>query len=320
MTTEEGQHIAVLQIEAIQALNIEPSGIYLDGTYGRGGHSGLILEKLSADGRLIAIDQDPEAIADGKQRFAADSRLSLFKRNFEQLEAVSIEAGIVGEVGGILLDLGVSSPQLDTPSRGFSFSRDGDLDMRMDTEQGESAATWLQQVSETELARVLRDYGDERYAKRIAAAVIDARTTGSMNTTAMLAEVVKQAHPRWDHQRHPATKTFQAIRIFINRELAVLESALAQSARVLRPGGRLVVISFHSLEDRLVKRFLRGTDPYKNVPRHLPLPDEFSAVGSRRGAQGHGLKALGKKMPGKDELSVNPRARSAVLRVAERVA
>jgi len=314
MTTERGQHIAVLQSEAIAALNIKPSGIYIDATYGRGGHSGLILNQLDSRGRLIAIDQDAEAIADGEQRFATESRLSLYKRNFEALGAVASQAGVLGMVDGVLLDLGVSSPQLDTPERGFSFSRDGALDMRMDTEHGESAAIWLQRVTETELARVLREYGDERYAKRIAAAIVEARKNGSMNSTAALADVVKQAHPRWDHQRHPATKTFQAIRIHINRELSVLEAALTQSANALTKNGRLVVISFHSLEDRLVKRFFRTVDPYKDLPRHLPVPTGFQVAASFT------LKALGKKMPGAAELAANPRARSAVLRVAERVA
>jgi len=314
MNIERGQHIAVLQAEAIAALNIKPSGIYIDATYGRGGHSGLILNQLDSNGRLIAIDQDAEAIADGKHRFANESRLSLYKRNFEALDAVVKQAGVLGLVDGVLLDLGVSSPQLDTPERGFSFIKDGVLDMRMDNQQGESAANWLQHVTTTELARVLREYGDERYAKRIAAAIIEARKNGLMNSTAALAEVVKQAHPRWDHHRHPATKTFQAIRIHINRELDVLEVALAHAANALSVNGRLVVISFHSLEDRLVKRFFRTKDPYKDVPRHLPLP----APNVKQAP--FTLKAIGKKMPGADEISANPRARSAVLRVAERVA
>ena len=309
MTENRGQHVAVLQAEALQALEIKPSGIYLDGTYGRGGHSGLILDSLGQDGRLIAIDQDSEAVADGLHRFAGDKRFSLYKRNFEELAAVAEQCGVLGQVDGVLLDIGVSSPQVDTAERGFSFSRDGELDMRMDTENGESAASWLQQVAQADLATVLRDYGEERYANRIAAAIVKARTEKPVTSTSVLAEIVKAAHPRWDHQRHPATKTFQAIRIHVNRELDVLRSALTQSVDILKPHGRLVVISFHSLEDRIVKRFMRGENKVQTVPRHLPLPDTPK----------NPLKILGRKKPTAAELAENPRARSAVLRFAERV-
>lgn len=306
---DEPGHIAVLQREALHALAVKPAGIYLDGTYGRGGHAGLILECLNSDGRLVAMDQDPDAIADGARRFPREHRFSLYKRNFEQLEVLAIETGIAGKIDGVLLDLGVSSPQLDTPERGFSFAQNGFLDMRMDPQHGESAADWIARVSLADLVTVLREYGDERYAKRIATAIIAARDSTSMTTTAALADVVKQAHPRWDHRRHPATKTFQAIRIHVNRELAVLQSALEQSARILKPGGRLAVISFHSLEDRIVKRFLRGTPADQRIPRHLPQPE----------APVNPLKALGKKVPGDAEVAANPRARSAVLRIGERV-
>jgi len=303
----------VLQHEALQALAILPSGIYVDGTYGRGGHSELILQSLDAHGRLIALDQDPEAIADGQRRFGREPRFSLHKRNFEELEAVALEADVMGKLNGVLLDLGVSSPQLDQPERGFSFNHEGALDMRMDTQQGPTAAEWLAEVSAQDLATVLREYGDERFAKRIAQAIVNERTSRPLKSTLQLAEVVKAAHPRWDHQRHPATKTFQAIRIHINRELAVLESALEQSARLLAIGGRLVVISFHSLEDRAVKRFLRGPVPDRNIPRHLPLPD--SVLNPRKT-----MKALGKVVATESERKQNPRARSAVLRSGVRIA
>lgn len=309
MDAERG-HIAVLQQEALRALDIKPSGIYLDGTYGRGGHSELILRSLNDQGRLIAIDQDPEAIADGERRFREDRRFSLYKRNFEALEAVANEAEVAGRIDGILLDLGMSSPQLDTATRGFSFNQDGYLDMRMDPEQGQSASEWLADVSIDDLASVLRDYGDERFAKRIARAIVAERESRALTSTLQLAEVIKVAHPRWDHQRHPATKSFQAIRIHVNRELAVLEKALEQSARLLAIGGRLVVISFHSLEDRAVKRFLRGPLPNQNVPRHLPVVD----------TQPRTMKVLKKQVAGPDELERNPRARSATLRAGERIA
>lgn len=312
MESERG-HVAVLQQEALEALAILPSGIYLDGTYGRGGHSELILQSLDADGRLVALDQDPDAIADGHRRFRDEPRFTLHKCNFEELEVIAGQEGIAGAVNGILLDLGVSSPQLDQAERGFSFSRDGALDMRMDTQHGPTAAQWLAEVSAQELATVLRDYGDERFAKRIAQAIVTERSSRPLKSTVQLAEVVKAAHPRWDHQRHPATKTFQAIRIHINRELAVLESALAQSARLLAIGGRLVVISFHSLEDRAVKRFMRGPVPARDIPRHLPLPD---AELTREKT----MKSLGKVVAGESERAQNPRARSAVLRAGVRIA
>lgn len=309
MDAERG-HVAVLQQETLRALDIKPSGIYLDGTYGRGGHSELILQSLGEEGRLIALDQDPEAIADGEQRFRGERRFSLYRSNFEALEAVANEAGVAGHIDGILLDLGVSSPQLDTASRGFSFNQDGVLDMRMDPQHGQSASEWLSGVSTDELAAVLRDYGDERFAKRIARAIIAERESRPLISTRQLAEVIKVAHPRWDHQRHPATKSFQAIRIHVNRELDVLQKALAQSAKLLAIGGRLVVISFHSLEDRAVKRFLRGPLPDQNLPRHLPVVE----------TQLRTMKPLKKQTATSKELKVNPRSRSAVLRTGVRVA
>ena len=309
MESERG-HIAVLQQETLQALQPRPSGYYLDGTYGRGGHCELILNSIGSEGRVFALDQDPDAVADAKQRFGSDARFTIYKSNFEQIEGIAVEAGVAGSLDGVLLDLGVSSAQLDTAERGFSFSKDGYLDMRMDPESGLSASQWLQQVTVEDLAMVLKEYGEERYAKRIAAAVIAARDIEPLTSTLKLAEVIKEAHPRWERHRHPATKSFQAIRIFVNRELEVLHEALEQCSRILKPGGRLVVISFHSLEDRIVKRFLRGTNPYKNLPRHLPMPDVAPNV----------MKPLGKKLASAPEVEQNHRARSAVLRVGEKTA
>lgn len=304
-------HTAVLQQETLQALQIDPAGIYLDGTFGRGGHSRLILDQLDSKGQLIAFDQDPEAVAYGRQHFLSDTRFCLYHKNFEQLEATIEEIGLSGRVRGVLLDLGVSSPQLDTPERGFSFAKDGQLDMRMDPSQGQSAGQWLAGVDEDSLARVLRDYGEERYARRIARAIVAAREARPIMTTLQLADIIRQAHPRWERHHHPATRSFQAIRIFVNRELAVLESALTQALSVLQIGGRLVVISFHSLEDRQVKRFFKGTGQQYDIPRHLPPPPDQPA--------GPALRALGRRRAGERELAENPRARSAVLRWAERI-
>lgn len=311
MSVGEGNagHIAVLQAEAIDALNIQPDGCYIDGTYGRGGHCGLMLQRLGPNGRVIAIDQDADAIADGRQRFHNEPRLTLHHDNFESLAEIVEGHGLLGRVDGVLLDLGVSSPQLDTAERGFSFAGDGALDMRMDTTRGESAAQWIAAVEEQDLATVLREYGEERYARRIAKAIVKTRDNQPFTSTLQLANTIKEAHPRWDHHRHPATRSFQAIRIFINRELDVLHSVLDQSVQTLTPGGRLAVISFHSLEDRIVKRFLRGDRFSQNVPRHLPAPEQTR----------NPMKALRKAAPSAEEVNANPRSRSAVLRVGERV-
>ena len=309
MSEGNAGHIAVLQAEAIAALDIRPDGCYVDGTYGRGGHCGLILQQLGPQGRVIAIDQDADAIADGRTRFGHEPRLSLHHDNFESLARIVDAQGLSGGVDGVLLDLGVSSPQLDKAERGFSFAGDGALDMRMDTGSGQSAAQWIATVEEQDLAMVLRDYGEERYAKRIAKAIVKARGDTPFTSTLQLANTIKEAHPRWDHHRHPATRSFQAIRIAINRELDVLHTALARSVDVLKPGGRLVVISFHSLEDRIVKRFLRGDRLRQNVPRHLPAPEQAQ----------NPLRALKKSTPSAEEVQANPRSRSAVLRVGEKV-
>ncbi len=304
-------HVSVLQTEAVQALGIEPNGRYVDATYGRGGHSEKIIEQLGDSGRLLAIDRDPAAIADAERRFKNDQRFNIVSANFADIDQVIEQNGWQGSVDGLLLDLGVSSPQLDVADRGFGFSRDGLLDMRMDPSTGVSAAKWLADVREEDLVYVLKTYGEERYARRIAAAIVAARNSAPITRTLQLAEIVKAAHPRWERHHHPATRSFQAIRIQVNGELDAISSVLAKAPAVLKNGGRLVVISFHSLEDRLVKRALRTPPPPADIPRHLPLPETVA----------HPWKTLGKVIKASEaELAHNPRARSAVMRVAKRVA
>lgn len=296
--------------ECIDALAIKPDGVYVDGTFGRGGHTSAMLERLGATGRLIALDKDPSAVAFAHEHIA-DPRFSIVHSAFSSLRTVLESRKLVGRVDGVLLDLGVSSIQLDEAERGFSFLRDGPLDMRMDTTQDLTAAKWLAQVSEAELARVLATFGEERFARRIAKAVIEARTLAPLTRTLALAEVIKTAHPRWEPGRHPATKSFQAIRMVINTELADISAVLGQAVDVLAPGGRLVVMSFHSLEDRLVKRFMREQAQGDNWPKGLPVP--VSALNPK-------LIVIGKDYrPSAQEVAKNPRARSAILRVAEKL-
>ncbi len=309
--TKDASHVPVLCAPAIAALQVRAGGRYIDGTYGRGGHSAAVLEQLGPEGLLLAIDRDPAAICHARERFVDEPRVIVRPGNFADLQELVDAEGWLDTVDGLLCDIGVSSPQLDEAERGFGFSRDGDLDMRMDPTSGESAAQWLARVSVKELADVLKTYGEERYAKRISAAIVAAREVSPLQRTAQLAEIVKQAHPRWERHHHPATRSFQAIRIQVNGELDALKALLAQAARVLRIGGRLVLISFHSLEDRLVKRALRQPPPDPSLPRHLPPP-----VTSL-----HPWRVIGKAEKADDaELGMNPRARSATLRVAERVA
>ncbi|SCZ50468.1 16S rRNA (cytosine(1402)-N(4))-methyltransferase RsmH [Thiohalomonas denitrificans] len=311
---EKNQHAPVLLEEALAALNIRPEGIYLDGTFGRGGHAAAILERLGPDGRLLATDKDPEAVEAARQRFGSDDRFAIVRGSYTMLAEEAAKRGWSGRIRGIFLDLGVSSPQLDDARRGFSFRTEGPLDMRMDPASGESAADWLARASDREIADVLKEYGDERYAKRIARAIVRTREeAGPIKTTAHLADVIAKAHPRWERDRHPATRSFQAIRIYINRELEELEAVLGQTVELLAPGGRLAVISFHSLEDRRVKRFMRDEASGRDE-----LPPDFPVQASHFQPQ---LKVIGKPVrAGKEELERNPRARSAVLRVAERVA
>ena len=304
-------HQTVLLNEAVEALNIHASGRYVDGTFGRGGHSRLILEQLDANGELLAFDKDPLAIDTAEKEFSADSRFKISQTSFAEMEAVASQHGWKGDVDGVLLDLGVSSPQIDDASRGFSFQSDGPLDMRMNPEQGLSAAQWLAQASEEDIAKVLKDYGEERFAKRIARAIINSREEQAIQTTKQLASIVAAANPKWEKGKDPSTRSFQAIRIFVNSELDDLEKCLQQAVNILKPGGRLVVISFHSLEDRIVKRFIRDMEKGEQLP--IDLPVMHVQVNSK-------LKRIGKAIKASDkEVKHNPRSRSAVMRVAERV-
>ncbi|AIJ08837.1 MULTISPECIES: 16S rRNA (cytosine(1402)-N(4))-methyltransferase RsmH [Edwardsiella] len=311
--SENFQHKTVLLDEAVAGLNLRSDGIYIDGTFGRGGHSRLILSQLGAEGRLIAIDRDPQAIAAAAQ--IDDPRFSIVHGPFSALADYVQEMGLSGRIDGILLDLGVSSPQLDDPERGFSFMRDGPLDMRMDPSRGLSAAQWLMQAEEDDIAWVLKTFGEERFAKRIARAIVERNRTEPLTRTRELAALISEASPFKEKHKHPATRSFQAIRIYINSELDEIERALEGALVALAPQGRLSVISFHSLEDRLVKRFIRQHSRGPQVPKGLPLTEaQLQAQG------GPQLKALGKRMPGEREVADNPRARSSVLRVAERIA
>ena len=305
----EREHEPVLRKEAVAALNIRPDGIYVDATFGRGGHARAILEQLGPDGRLLALDRDPQAVASAKQQFADEVRLTIVHAPFSMLGSAVDERGWRGRVNGILFDLGVSSPQLDEPARGFSFRTEGPLDMRMDTTRGESAADWLNRAAEQEIADVLYQLGEERYARRIARAILRTREVTPITTTKQLAEVVAGAVPTRERSKDPATRSFQAIRLHINRELDELRETLPQALDVLAPHGRLVVISFHSLEDRIVKQFMRTQEKGKELP--LDLPVRHVEIQSR-------LKLVGKPVrASEDEVRRNPRARSAVLRVAE---
>jgi 16S rRNA (cytosine1402-N4)-methyltransferase len=311
MAVESELHRPVLLSEALEALAIVSGGICMDLTYGRGGHAAAILERLGPAGRLVVMDQDPEAIAAARERFGTDARVTVRHGSFSGAGAVAADLGIAGEVNGVLMDLGVSSTQLDDPRRGFSFMRDGPLDMRMDPGAGMSAADWLAHAREAEITQVLREYGEERFAKRIARAIVDGRQTQAILTTGQLRAIVARAVPSREPGKDPATRTFQAIRIHVNRELEVIEPCLAQVVDLLAPGGRLAVISFHSLEDRIVKRFIRRQARGDEFPRGLPIRDA-----ERRPR----LRAIGKAIhPDAAEVERNPRARSAVLRVAERM-
>tara|TARA_Y200000002_G_scaffold86197_1_gene68681 strand:+ start:187 stop:1110 length:924 start_codon:yes stop_codon:yes gene_type:complete len=306
-----GKHIPVLLTEAVEALVSDTDGLYVDGTYGRGGHSFEILNKLSERGSVLAIDKDPEAIDDGRIRFNQEFRISFCRESFACIPRL-LEDKRLDPVSGILLDLGVSSPQLESPDRGFSFQTDGPLDMRMDNTTGESAADWLQSASKDDIASVIKEFGGERYARRISAAIVSERFKSPIDSTKRLAEIIKKAHPSWVRGQHPATKSFQGIRIYINRELQDLDHFLEHVVDMLKIGGRLVVISFHSLEDRRVKRFIRNQERREIFPRNLPIPDSEKLI--RLVKVGSAIK------PSKSEIMRNNRARSAVMRVAERVA
>ena len=306
----DGGHVPVLLDEVIAALAIKPNAIIVDATFGRGGHAEEIMKRLGISGRLLAMDRDPAAIEAGRRRFRDDARVVLEQAPFSLLQNFCERHRVSGQVSGIVFDLGVSSPQLDDAQRGFSFRADGPLDMRMDPTRGPSAADWINSALESEIERVLREYGEERFARRIARAIVAHRTERPLVTTGELQQLVADAIPRRERNKDPATRTFQAIRIHINRELDELAAALPQAVRQLAPGGRLAVISFHSLEDRLVKRFLRAQSTGPVLPPKLPVRHEAAPVP---------LKLVGRaQQASAAEVRKNPRARSAVLRVAER--
>ena len=303
-------HQPVLLNEALDSLNIRPAGIYIDATFGRGGHSRAILQQLNEAGRLIAFDQDPQAVEFARQHFADEPRLTIEHCNFNQVASVVEQFGLVGKIDGVLMDLGVSSPQLDDAERGFSFLRSGPLDMRMDTAQGETAAQWLARVKPVDLINVLKRYGEEKFAKRIATAIVERREQQAITETGDLAEIISNAIPVKEKHKHPATRSFQAIRIYVNQELRAIEQGLKGAASVLAKGGRLSVISFHSLEDRIVKRFMRDISSRPKLPAGLPVMEADIEVPFR---------LVGKPVvAGEQELKQNPRARSARLRVLER--
>ncbi|MGH1536808.1 MAG: 16S rRNA (cytosine(1402)-N(4))-methyltransferase RsmH [Gammaproteobacteria bacterium] len=303
-------HQPVLLEEVIEALNIEPDGKYVDCTFGRGGHSQAILKNLGSNGKLLAIDQDLQAIEYGSNNFANDSRIILEQKNFSQIVEIVKQYKFEREINGIFFDLGVSSPQLDNPERGFSFMHDGPLDMRMNTTQGTSAAEWLRKVTASDLAIVLKEYGQERYSRRIANAVIERRAQQPIETTNELAELVLNVVGRSREKKHPATRTFQAIRIYVNKELDSLSTALDDCLNLLADSGRLLVITFHSLEDQIVKNLLHRYT-HSNLPRKLPVAEQYQAK----------LKRVCKAIkPSDKEVANNPRARSAKLHVLEWVA
>lgn len=304
-------HRPVMLREVIEALMVKPDGFYVDATFGRGGHAAAMVARLDARGRLLVIDKDPQAVAVARDLFGADERVILRQGSFADMPRFVEACGRIGRVDGVLLDLGVSSPQLDDPARGFSFRGDGPLDMRMDPGAGVSAAQWLATVSEAELTAVLFEYGEERFAKRIARTILHVREASPILTTGQLAAIVARAVPTRERGKDPATRTFQAIRIAINNELDDLKACLAQLPNMLASGGRMVVISFHSLEDRIVKHFIRNAEQGPRLPRGLPV----------RGGPAPGVvRRIGKAQHAtEEEVAANPRARSAVLRVAERV-
>lgn len=305
-------HQSVLLKESLEGLAIKSDGIYFDGTFGRGGHSQELLKHLGAKGRLYAIDKDPAAIEYAKEHFGTDPRFHIFQGSFAKISEFAAEVNVLGKVDGILLDLGVSSPQLDNPERGFSFMQQGPLDMRMDLGQDLSAAKFVNEAEADEMAEIFRKYGEERFAGRIARAIVEARQETPFTTTLQLAEVVKNANPKWEKHKHPATRVFQAIRIHVNEELTDLSSCLEQCIDVLAPKGRLAVISFHSLEDRIVKQFMRDKEQGDRLPIGVPVRHEV--------VKSH-FKRVGKAVkPEEGEVKVNVRARSAVLRIGEKLA
>lgn len=313
MNTEhtKTEHTSVMLEEAMTGLKIQPNGIYVDATYGRGGHARAILLQLGVNGKLLVMDKDPQAIADAHNLAQVDSRVKVFAGSFKEITSFCTQEGVLGEVDGILFDLGVSSPQLDQAERGFSFMRTGDLDMRMDPTTGLSVAQWLATASAEDIAVVLKTLGEERFSKRIAGAIVSTREQQAITTTTQLAEIISNAIPVKEKHKHPATRSFQALRIFINQELEDLDAALQQVLQVLAPQGRLVVISFHSLEDRIVKQFIAKHAKGDIFPHLLPV--KHAELKPKLLKIGKALKASN------EEVNANVRARSAVLRIAEKL-
>ena len=306
---ESLDHQPVMLHEVIEALKIVPNGMYVDCTFGRGGHSKEILKRLGPEGRLMVIDQDPQAVAFAKDLFVNEKRIVIEQQNYSQLVNLANKHNFAGKLNGVLFDLGVSSPQLDDPSRGFSFMQEGPLDMRMNLNYGKTAAEWLQHANVRELEDVIRDYGQERYAKKIAKAILNEQKVNPLQTTTQLAELVKRVIGKSSGKKHPATRTFQAIRIFINKELDSLMKALEDCLDLFVMSGRLLVITFHSLEDQLVRKFINKHSK-SNVPRKLPVVDQFKPR----------IKIVCKPLtPSMDEIKLNPRARSAKLHILERI-
>ena len=304
-------HETVLLTEAVEALNIQADGFYIDGTFGRGGHSAEILKQLSNSGRLLLIDHDPEAITTAQNKYADDARVKIWQGSFQEIALAIQTLGLPVQADGILLDLGVSSPQLDDASRGFSFNKDGALDMRMNPDKGESAAQWLQNAKETEIADVLWQYGEERLSRRIARNIVQTRIETPLRTTKQLADLIAACIPKREKHKHPATRSFQAIRIHINQELTALQACLAAIPDYLNKSGRLVIISFHSLEDRIVKRFMRTHSCPPKLPRGLPIILDESHLPL--------LRLIGRIHKASiAEVQRNPRSRSAVMRIAEK--
>lgn len=309
---EDKGHLSVLQAPAVDALLVDRDGIYVDCTFGRGGHSRALLAKLGPGGRLLAMDRDPQALEAGLELARQEPRFTMVHGCFSGLQAMLEQRRLSGSISGVLFDLGVSSPQLDQAERGFSFSQDGPLDMRMDPRTGSSAAEWLNRADEKEIADVLFQLGEERFSRRMARAIVEARAEEALTTSGQLSRIITDANPAWERDKHPATRAFQAIRIFINRELEELEAGLEQALKVLRVGGRLAVISFHSLEDRIVKKFISLQTKGDSFPKGLPVT----------ASQLHPtLKRIGKPVRADAaETRVNPRSRSAIMRVAEKIA
>ncbi|MEX2130995.1 MAG: 16S rRNA (cytosine(1402)-N(4))-methyltransferase RsmH [Pseudohongiellaceae bacterium] len=309
---ERKAHTTVLLKQAVNALVVDRDGVYVDCTFGRGGHSSAILDELAPQATVIALDRDPEAVEAGLSLAKTEPRFSLVQGRFSGLKTLVESLGLAGRISGVLFDLGVSSPQLDKAERGFSFLHEGPLDMRMDATTGPTAAEWLNSASERQIADVLFLYGEEKFSRRMARAIVAARLDQPITTTSQLADIVTAANPAWERDRHPATRAFQAIRIFINRELEELTEGIKQAESLLRPGGRLVVISFHSLEDRIVKKFITLQIKGDNFPKALPIPASMLRPT---------LKSIGKPIRADEaEIQHNPRARSAIMRVAEKIA